>query len=421
MQSILKDILKNYQGILEVGEKGRSDDPELARRSSEMVSHFGQLKAVIMEILGKRYGSEDSFVKYGNPQGRWPEIGWIAFGSGRSSTILDKEFELPINIQFDPILKCCYLVILADAREWKYEGGRDWASKFQPYRDSAKSLILSLKKHGFSFDPPPINHLKKGSRGYSMRQVYVSWKSYELSAIPSDRDLIDDIDALLDAQERLSEGHIPGRRYWIITPSPIEGQSGSSLKYWDDWVTSGQVGLVNSKIMDNDGVWLLHIDYREDYDERYRALAGDRSQSDMVWNLIRGMKKGDIILAADGTREVVGKGMVGKKRQIDLKNDLPIRRDVAWERLSQPKAIPARLAFKVHRRLSELDEADYRAIMDDEVVHPPSIARSIEEKLLLMKGQIILYGPPGTGKTYSTRSLACSLIHDETRPKEGGE
>jgi 5-methylcytosine-specific restriction protein B len=131
--------------------------------------------------------------------------------------------------------------------------------------------------------------------------------------------------------------------------------------------------------------------------------------ANQVFNFVRGIDEGDVVLACDGST-VLGIGRVGGEYRHEPGSDFPHRRPVKW--LSQDEwkmPEPEGLQTTVHRLKKfpvNLVEAEKRSLgppppngNGDEWPPLQGIPGRIQS-VLERKSQVILYGPPGTGKTF---------------------
>jgi len=184
-------------------------------------------------------------------------------------------------------------------------------------------------------------------------------------------------------------------QYWNILPSEGEGIPGLELKYWSKWHKENIVSIGWKELVDKYGQKLLEFKTRDEFNASYRDAYPDNSQSYMVWDFLKEMKPGDIILTNNGKKSFFGRGIVKSDAKINPKEEFPIYRDIEWEILEPEVKIPENIRDKFSYRVTKMTKEDYEKIF---VEVDPMFAKI--QAILDYKKQIILFGPPGTGKTW---------------------
>jgi 5-methylcytosine-specific restriction protein B len=178
--------------------------------------------------------------------------------------------------------------------------------------------------------------------------------------------------------------------------------------------------------------------YEKDAPSRRRLidLLGERYPGDprqvgraanQVFNFVRGIAGGDVVLACDGGT-VLGVGRVVGEYHHEPGSDFPHRRPVKWLsldewRLPEPEGRQTTV-HRLKKTFANLVETERRCLEAPVGPRPtgPSpirdgggsvpglegVPRQIQS-VLERKGQVILYGPPGTGKTYWAERTALDL------------
>lgn len=166
-----------------------------------------------------------------------------------------------------------------------------------------------------------------------------------------------------------------------------------------------------------------------------------------VWQFIHEMKPGDVIYAKDGTKKVIGRGVVTSDFIYDEKKQTEFKyyRKVNWTHKGEwehpGKAVTKILTditqytdyVKKLNDLLEGSEGDGVAITDEseqvfdsytaddflQDVYMSEERYNILKTLLLTKKNVILQGAPGVGKTFAAKRLAYSIMgeKDTTRVK----
>ena len=255
-------------------------------------------------------------------------------------------------------------------------------------------------------------------------------------------------EAIMDPESRsriLSEG-LPSqtgrdkssdssRPLWVIAP----GEGGG---LWSEWFESGTASVGWNDIGDLTG--LEDIDaFREAVSGSYPD-AGPAKVGRMLHDFALGMEPGDLIVAKEGTRAVLGWGVVSSDYRYDPKNN-PFHnvRDVSWqrdERVELPESV--RLPNKTltgyrdvtaNRVLLDTLEAIYdfsgeaektaveaSEYSRDDALRDLFVAPEVLDRMMALlrrKKNLILQGAPGTGKTFIARRLAYLLmgVRDENR------
>lgn len=407
LHDLLSFIIENFPKVKEGNKIRGTPKPEALIDLGHQV--HGAMKEFYNKLeieLSKRFGEElqlNGNIRTG--MGNWPEIAWIALGWNGSFSWDNNEIELPINVQFDDKIGGIFVTLLGHGRTLNKIYGGIREEQIRNIRTVVQQKAQDLGISGFKFDSLDASHLKKESDGYLMRLCYFMYKFYPSTAIPTDEEIVSDVETLLNIQASLYESGSNETYYWAILPSDGNGNKNKDLEYWPDWYHNGYVGIKWNELAEKYGEALFNMDDLE-YSVAYEDVYKDGSMKDIVWKFIDEMAEGDIIMVNRGKTSAIAKGTVLSEPYIEKGAECPIRRKMKWELLTPERAIPDDLRGKFSRRVIQLDKDAYERIIGSTI--QPSIDPTYQ--LILKKKQAILYGPPGTGKTYRTKDLAISII-----------
>ena len=143
--------------------------------------------------------------------------------------------------------------------------------------------------------------------------------------------------------------------------------------------------------------------------------AGRKGQE--VYNFVRKIAPGDLVLASDGGT-VLGIGRVVGGYEYEPSSDFPHRRRVEWLSMGE-WALPVEeglqtTVYRMRKHPENLVETEGK-ILGATPVPPPGSTASLGgvpgriQEVLERKKQVILYGPPGTGKTFWAEAAARQL------------
>jgi len=190
---------------------------------------------------------------------------------------------------------------------------------------------------------------------------------------------------------------------WIFAP-------GENAKSWEEFRDKDIAGigyadlgdLRNYKSKDAIGKQMTEIEYG-DSPVNHRLT---------VWQFANEIKKGDILIAKKGTKEIISWGTVmgDYKYNPDLQ-DFPNFRSVEWHQFDEPIKLSYGVAMKTLTKFTK--KKLIREIFEQSEFKENDIAeidsKNKESSIVSAPINQILYGPPGTGKTFSTTRMCIEI------------
>ncbi len=206
-------------------------------------------------------------------------------------------------------------------------------------------------------------------------------------------------------------------RYWKVAPW-------DKATYWEYCKEKGVIGIgwgdVGNLKNCEDIEELKEVYERERYDYPKRSININCKQ---IWDFYKNIKKGDVIVANNGKKMIVGIGVVTSDYYYDSEKipetDLYHFRDVKWIYVADRDEgydISGKIKQNWQKTVVLLEKD--RELIED-VIKELGLNKKIKKSkshpnlsndLLITKKQIILYGPSGTGKTYRARKDATNFI-----------
>lgn len=186
-----------------------------------------------------------------------------------------------------------------------------------------------------------------------------------------------------------------GRRIWLYAPGP-------KAKYWESYKNEGIMALGWNEVGD-----LKKFYTRAEIGEELRRINNadkpPKHDSLALWEFANVMKRGDIVIAKQGTTTYVGYGVVaGEYEHHPERPDYHQVRKVDWKPGVSCEEPDGPIVTKT---LTDITKYPDYASWLGEMMGFGGVAEAIIPKEGSMAKNMILYGPPGTGKTYR-------LIHE---------
>lgn len=199
---------------------------------------------------------------------------------------------------------------------------------------------------------------------------------------------------------------------WIIAP-------GEEASIWGECRENGYIAIGWDKIDVNE--YTKIEDLKKKLIELYYDIDEKTKKHNYLWNFGKNIKVGDIVVARNGRKKIVGIGEIASNYISPNTADNPRSdkeykqvRYVNWFDLNEYD-ISGKGEFAI-QTVAKLDIDDKRI---SKYIKKVISQREIKEKIKLLEyqKQIILQGPPGTGKTRLAKQMARYILKDEIEPK----
>lgn len=401
---------------------------------------FKNLQREVEQIPQVR-SSSDLQVTYSYGKGNWASVPWLAILDTRlTSTTMDGTY---IVMLFAEDGSGCDLKLAQGVTKLHRALGKKGAD--QRLREQAaqvRELFPQPDGAGFSCEGDGrLGRVKKTAALYEASTIYSRFLG--ANDIPSDQQLEGDIKALLDLYkayadyalthkelEPESEDDFESRRIWALSA----GEGGSQ---WRHFVEKGVAAIGWS------GLGALNTyNNREEITAALRDLSsadGSPSNDSLAcYQFCYEMAVGDVIIAKQGRKKILGMGLVKSEYEHQNGEPYPNTREVEWMWTEgtewpgsgiTPKTLTEMTAYDTVRELvrNYLDFETTAPVLheDDEssAGAPYGVGSILSDGTFLSRAQIsellailkrkknlILQGPPGTGKTWLAKRLAFALM-----------
>ena len=356
--------------------------------------------------------------------------GYHMWSSSRRSTIkhyiAENGFER-IRALFTNLYKIAERNDIITEEEWndffniKYMG-RAWISeilsainndRYVLYNDSTYSALQNFGITGISKSTSYKSFLNalQAIDEISKKMKEIGFKDYKLY----------DVDGLLNySLDLMKEDSEP--KYWYFAP-------GENAFEWDIVVKEKIAAIGWNEIGD-----LRQYGSKKEMENAIvRANAGKSANS--TWYFSHVMKKGDILFARKGLRQIIGVGVVkGNYRHLPEREPHGNVVDVEWTVLSKPIETLTQTGMESITPVPNdsigylLDKCGFSKKDKEKQINEIknySVEKLLEEtfltrgefdtikELLLRKNNIILKGAPGVGKTYLARRIAYAIMEEK--------
>lgn len=429
-----------------LGLDGRITAPKSGKNSGHYYTQFTAVAKEILNILKKEPGFEDAalstvdYLLYEVSQIKYWQVApgegakfWLDEPLWQNHSIISVQYRemaegmgdelLPINSEEELLAKYCEYYPTASSRSAKAQTKMlfDFLKNMQigdfVLANKGRTSILgygrvaSGPKRDLGMDYPiyrdvewidtnlmfPIPDGMKGKFGTTIKKIED-----------------DEFKSLIGAAQNIG--------YWVVLPSPWNGKTGSSLRYWDFWKEQSVVSVGWAEMAAKYGDLILELHDITDFKEKFKECYQDNSQSYMLWYFLDEMKEGDIVLVNSGKEKIVGYGVIKSAPKLNLEWDFPFYREVEWVEPSLAVPILEDLKGKFSKRVIKLEKAEFDLIFSAKHTEKDTnpLFRTLET-LLKNKGQVILYGPPGTGKTWTVKEYVQLLNPKKLSKKEISE
>jgi len=192
-----------------------------------------------------------------------------------------------------------------------------------------------------------------------------------------------------------------GRRYWMYAP-------GEGAEFWDDFRQKGIMALGWDEIGD-----LRKLPDREAIRNALKPIykkSDPRNDSLALWEFLRVVRPGDIVIPKKGQHQYLGYGIVtGDYEYREARASFKHVRQVNWIKHGEWEAKPSRIVLKTLTDITKYP--DYLQSLKRLIGIEVEPMETITAEALPAKN-IILYGPPGTGKTFALRNQYMARFTD---------
>jgi 5-methylcytosine-specific restriction protein B len=227
----------------------------------------------------------------------------------------------------------------------------------------------------------------------------------------------------------------PTVQFWKVAP-------GENAAFWSECYQEGFICVGWKELGD-----MRQQSEEAAFKEKYREVYGTQRirQWKEIWAFAKQIKKGDVIVANNGLKSIVGIGTVTgdywyNENREQYKHCLPIKWDVTTE-FPVPDSARDVVADWFQGTVKKISREEYNLLLaggtasrEHQERFPPLPADSRYaqickttflpekffadcERLLKIKQQIILQGAPGTGKTFVAEKVAALWAEDSKRVK----
>lgn len=189
LKKSLEFILSEYTGARATGSFGKQHP---------VWSEFDRLK-IIFENSNDVKKHPNIKVNWSAGQGNWAKIPWIAFLDNRETNSTQRGVYCVFLFRQD--MSGVYLTFNQGVTETKIQLGQSEARKhLHSQADSIRNQCGELEQQGYKLDNK-IDLRTDSGLGVDYEYSTIAYKLYEKGAIPNDKDITDDLEAVLQAYE----------------------------------------------------------------------------------------------------------------------------------------------------------------------------------------------------------------------------
>jgi len=189
----LEVILENYNDL---------NSARCSRQVRMVIAAFKESCIGIRDVLAENFPGMEVSVDSLRTYGPWPTVPWMAFGGPARHMTNRGPFLININYHFVADMSGVLLVILPNAEGWKERFGRDWLSKFEPFKNEFRADLAWMKDHGFRLDNNA--DIASDDQGdLDVRDGYIAYKLYTAGNMPSEGEIQSDLVIACRAQQQL--------------------------------------------------------------------------------------------------------------------------------------------------------------------------------------------------------------------------
>jgi 5-methylcytosine-specific restriction protein B len=420
MREILKNILEKYPNARATTSFGGQH---------EIRSLFESLKESISSLEFIK-NNQNLLVKYSYGKGNWAETSWIAILDERETTTTQKGTYVVILFRGDG--DGCHLKLGQGVTEitGEFGNGANAVGELQRRAQEVRNLFPEMLNTAFDSEPQEMRGQANLTALYEASTIYS--KYYKLNSMPSDEELSNDVEALVNCYEeyverkdmQLEAVKESGRKIWAIAL----GQGG---RLWDESYEKGIVCIGWDELGD-----LSKYESKEAITTKLLEFRGgpDSVPSNdalCCFQFVHEMKVGDLVVAKVGRKKILGGGVVTSEYIYDhQRKEYQSIRKVNW--LTAEKAefpgtgVTTKTLTEISRypTFKEMIESyiEGKSIVETIPLESYGIKSALKDLLLskedfeemleslLSKKNLILQGPPGTGKSFVAKRLAYALL-----------
>jgi hypothetical protein len=423
MRDLIKEILEKYPNA-------RATSPFGGQH--EIRSLFERLKELIRS-LDVIKNNQNLLVKYSYGKGNWAQTPWIAILDDRETTTTQKGTYVVILFRGDG--DGCHLKLGQGVTEVTeaFGAGANAVEELQRRANAVRRMFPEMLNTAFDSVPQEMRGQANLTSLYEASTIYS--KYYKCDAMPSNEELVSDIDVLVRCYEEyvdrketeLATTEELGRKIWAIG-------LGEGGRLWNESYEKGIISIGWDELGD-----LKQFVNQEAIGARLFEIRGEEgpfphNDSLCCYQFANEIMPGDLVLVKVGRKRIIGGGIVTSDYMYD-----PDRREhknirkVQWvttERTELPgtggpvKTLTEISRYQTFKDLAEAYIAEKTIVervagepygYDDALKDLFITRRELEAVIEIAKRKknIILQGPPGVGKTFISRRLAYLLIGEK--------
>ena len=426
-QGIVQNIFDNYSKDYE-GPFG-SDKPSYKA--------FYKLQTWLSE--NALHNREDLNIKFSVGKGNWTQVPWFAILNSKEAS--DTQNGFYIVALFQHTMEGFYLSIgqgVTGPHE-KY-GNKGGAEYLLEKKDEATKEINNLADSSFKISSSEDIDLKaSGGVGLKYGPGICVHKYFSKNNLPSDKDILKDIDFLITAYDKIVEKNISSnlikrhskKNSWVLSP-------GRNAEFWDNYKSENIINIGWSKLGN-----LSKYNSKKDITQKIKEVYRENNESEPTnqaltcYEFAKEINVGDYVYAKQGSSKLLGVGEITSDYIYDKTKSHPHIRKVKWlnikdfdikDKLGHTIALKTLTNFTQYPDTVKKFEEFYFGD-EQNIVKSKPIATNVESLLsdtffshkkfldlvssLEDYKNIIIQGAPGVGKTFIARKIAQHLTQNE--------